>query len=233
MTPDLSRETFHPLKHYTRVVQQQGRVQLDSDWNEQAEIFLHTVRQMFTDLVGPAAGVDSNSFAVGLFPGTGSNPPTDLTIGAGRYYVHGIAAHNRDGTTYSKQLDLDVTNDLQDFASVFPFVVYLDVWEAPVTAFDDPDLREPALGGPDTTARTKVAWAVHVEPTWYAIPPGGTPVPAGSGTTGGPSPTPTPTPTPNTFPTPPAAGSEFQGLNPTSPAWAPRPRRARPSRRGA
>ena len=34
MAGDYSRRTFHPNKHYTGVLQQQGRVQLDGDWNE-------------------------------------------------------------------------------------------------------------------------------------------------------------------------------------------------------
>ena len=33
---DFTRDTFNPLKHFSRVLMQQGRVQLDADWNEQA-----------------------------------------------------------------------------------------------------------------------------------------------------------------------------------------------------
>ena len=40
MKADLTRDTFHPLKHYSRVLMQQGRVQLDADMNEQAAILL-------------------------------------------------------------------------------------------------------------------------------------------------------------------------------------------------
>lgn len=44
----------------------------------------------------------------------------------------------------------------------YPFVVYLDVWERAVTAAEDPELREVALGPamPDTAARRKVVWQV-------------------------------------------------------------------------
>ena len=40
MKADLTRDTFHPLKHFARVLTQQGRVQLDADMNEQAAILL-------------------------------------------------------------------------------------------------------------------------------------------------------------------------------------------------
>ena len=36
MKADLTRNTFHPFRHFTQVLMQQGRVQLDADWNEQA-----------------------------------------------------------------------------------------------------------------------------------------------------------------------------------------------------
>jgi hypothetical protein len=43
-----------------------------------------------------------------------------------------------------------------------PFLVYLDVWERSVSALEDPSIREVALGGPDTAARSQVAWRVRV-----------------------------------------------------------------------
>jgi hypothetical protein len=39
MKGDFSRIRYAPEKHYTRVLKQQGRVDLDSDWNEQSLIF--------------------------------------------------------------------------------------------------------------------------------------------------------------------------------------------------
>ena len=44
MKSDISRNTFDPAKHFSRVIMQQGRVQLDADWNEQADILLHSIR---------------------------------------------------------------------------------------------------------------------------------------------------------------------------------------------
>ncbi len=44
MSGDFSRSTFDPKKHSSGVRMQQGRVQLDADWNEQADIVEHAVR---------------------------------------------------------------------------------------------------------------------------------------------------------------------------------------------
>ena len=38
MKGDFSRDTFNPRKHYAGVLMQQGRVQIDADWNEQQSI---------------------------------------------------------------------------------------------------------------------------------------------------------------------------------------------------
>ena len=37
-------------------------------------------------------------------------------------------------------------------------LVYLEVWQRHLTALEDPEIRESALGGPDTTTRTKTVW---------------------------------------------------------------------------
>lgn len=55
MKADLSRDTFNAHKHFSRVLSQQGRVQLDADANEQASILLHYIRTVVADLVGPHA----------------------------------------------------------------------------------------------------------------------------------------------------------------------------------
>ncbi len=64
MNGDLSRVTFNPRKHFTSIVLQQGRVQMDSDANEQAGILLHHLRSMAADLIGqhggPADDVSTN-----------------------------------------------------------------------------------------------------------------------------------------------------------------------------
>ena len=53
---DLTRSTFRPHRHNSGVRMQQGRVQLDADWNEQLDIAAHRDRTAAHDVVG-AAGV--------------------------------------------------------------------------------------------------------------------------------------------------------------------------------
>jgi hypothetical protein len=93
MKADLTRDTFHPLKHYARVLTQQGRVQLDADMNEQAAILLRYLQTLAADLIGPAGG--PQNLPLGTTPGfaitalTAALPPSppDFQIGVGNYYV--------------------------------------------------------------------------------------------------------------------------------------------------
>jgi Family of unknown function (DUF6519) len=41
------------------------------------------------------------------------------------------------------------------------YLLYLDVWRREITHLEDPEIREVALGGPDTTTRTKTVWQVR------------------------------------------------------------------------
>src|SRR5947199_309285 len=56
MKADFTRDTFNPLKHFSRVLMQQGRVQLDADWNEQTAILLYYLRNLGADLIGRHGG---------------------------------------------------------------------------------------------------------------------------------------------------------------------------------
>ena len=40
------------------------------------------------------------------------------------------------------------------------YVAYLDVWERPIGALEDPVIREVALGGPDTAMRDQIVWQI-------------------------------------------------------------------------
>ena len=63
MKADFTRDTFTPLKHFSRVLMQQGRVQLDADWNEQMDIQSELDRSTTRDVVGPSgAPLDGGGF---------------------------------------------------------------------------------------------------------------------------------------------------------------------------
>lgn len=166
MRGDFSRFTFDPKKRYSGVWMQQGRVQLDSDWNEQQAINRHRMEVECSDVVGMSG-------APAIDPGFGItiDENGNLCIGKGRYYVDGILCENDDeneGTAsikFQDQPDLPVAPNLLTLLSGADYgVVYLDAWHRDVTAVDDPEIKEKALGGADTTTRTRVTWRVLVLP---------------------------------------------------------------------
>ncbi|MDE3084307.1 MAG: hypothetical protein KGJ37_03680, partial [Verrucomicrobiota bacterium] len=61
MKADLSRSTFSQKKHYHDVRLQQGRVQLDADWNEQIDIAAHRVETETLDVVGKCGAPEHNA----------------------------------------------------------------------------------------------------------------------------------------------------------------------------
>jgi hypothetical protein len=92
---DATRKTFNPGKNYSRVLMQQGRVQLDADWNEQSAIQLNYVRQLGADLIGPYGGPPLAGFGVNSLVVAGKQPtPADFLLTPGRYYVDGILCSN-------------------------------------------------------------------------------------------------------------------------------------------
>ena len=82
---DFTFDPFHYRDGVSRVLIQQGRVQLDSDANEQTETMLRFLRGLGRDVIGPHGGV-GDSFLIELIAG----PPVELRIRRGEYYVDGI-----------------------------------------------------------------------------------------------------------------------------------------------
>ena len=176
MKGDFSRISFDPANHFSRVLTQQGRVTLDADFNEQAEILLHTLRTMACDLFGPYGGPTNQG---GFRLAWGGKPAKDLRllIGAGHYYVNGILCEC-DGSDYAHQPDYvpiaatagaegdPLLEWLLKPAGTPIFWVYLDVWERHITSIEQDSIREVALGAgsPDTCTRSKVIWQVKALP---------------------------------------------------------------------
>jgi predicted flap endonuclease-1-like 5' DNA nuclease len=157
MKGDFSRLTFRPQQQYMRVLHQQGRPQLDADWNEQVAILLHRLETLTADLTGGSEGrsgapSSDAGFEIGPIPSETDN----FTISRGRYYVDGLICECGQNTTYAKQpLPTGVNPDGEGIS-----LVYLDAWETVVGPLDDPVLLEPALAGMETTLRTGVVWQV-------------------------------------------------------------------------
>lgn len=178
MPGDYTRFTFKPRKNYAAVLRQQGRVGLDSDFNEMSDVADRRWRSESMDIFGPAAVSDLlNPDAFLITP----TAPGDFTIEPGRMYVDGLQAENHGlppeiydpalgevrGTgavPYGNQPYLPDAIPLDD-VSLPPLagrsdLVYLDVWRRELTFIEDPEIREIALGGPDTATRLQTIWQV-------------------------------------------------------------------------
>jgi len=174
MKGDFTRSTFRPEKHYSSVRMQQGRVQLDADWNEASDIAAHRVETETADVIGLCGGpLNVSGFALvtkveslraDQQDAAKNYPPLnpgDFLISAGRYYVDGILCENEQLVTYANQPDL--LNAIPPIEG--RYLAYLDVWQRHLTALEDLAIREVALGGlggPDTATRTKTVWQVKL-----------------------------------------------------------------------
>ncbi len=175
MKGDFSRQTFDPRRHHSAVLMQQGRVQLDADWNEQDAIGRYRDEKEAVDTIGRCGGpLHAAGFEI-------TSDGQQLFIGQGRYWVDGILVENDLGDLRYDQSGAGETAavafDVQPYFAgptladqlaamkengAAAALAYLDVWERHVTALEDPRLREVALGGPDTTTRRQVVWQVKL-----------------------------------------------------------------------
>jgi Family of unknown function (DUF6519) len=195
MAFDLSRTVFDPRKNYSGVVMEQGRVQLDSDWNEWLAELSRRVQAETLDLFGHAAYPPPTPAA---FQITATSGPNAVSIGCGRMYVDGLLAENH-GAPANEQWDAALAelsgapqpppdpppppgpSNTVDFENQpfypnapfptgdGPYLLYLDVWLRPVTWLEDLDLIEKAVGV-DTTGRIQTVWQVK----WVEFPQGET-----------------------------------------------------------
>jgi hypothetical protein len=159
MPSDRSRSTDRTQHRYTGIAAQQGRVILDRDVNALQGFIADRVESEAVDVIGPC-GTPDDGFAISTISGSPSN--RDFRIAPGTMYVGGeriVFPGKRDGTalTYSYFNQPDWVAPSPPAQPEPPFeLVYLDVIEQEVSAVEDPDLLEVALGGPDTTQRVKL-----------------------------------------------------------------------------
>src|ERR1035441_1790078 len=94
MSFDSSRFTFDPWNNFSGVVMEQGRVQLDSDWNEWLAEFVRRIRAGTLDTFGHAVvpATTPTAFQIGLSQDSSGN--VSISIGPGRMYVDGLQAEN-------------------------------------------------------------------------------------------------------------------------------------------
>jgi len=192
MSFDCSRFDFDPWNDYLGVVMQQGRVQLDSDWNEWLSELARRTQAGTLDIIGRAAYPATTPFAFQIAATTSGSGANQITIGPGRMYVDGLLAENH-GAAASAQWDpalaemsgspqppgsaptgtIDYMNqpyfpNVPDIGATGSFLAYLDVWIRPVSYLEAANLVDPAVGV-DTTGRLQTVWQVKLSTV-----PGGT-----------------------------------------------------------
>jgi hypothetical protein len=161
MGADKARVSYDPMRHYRTVVMQQGRVTLEADWNENQTIFSEELRKETLEIVGPAATPDDGYQVMPPIPPDAA--PDDFSVSAGTMYVGGVRVQLDIPVNYSTQpdwldhsLDPDWVDPSQLDGGPTDEYVYLFLREQEVSAVEDRVLREVALGGPDTAARTRI-----------------------------------------------------------------------------
>jgi Family of unknown function (DUF6519) len=188
MTFDRSRRTFNPWNNYSGVVIEQGRVQLEADWNEWLEELNRRIQAGTLDTLGHAVypATTPNAFQISV---TAANT---VMIGPGRMYLDGLLAENHGdpATAVWDPALAEMSNTPQPpptpptpppapgainytaqpyFPNAVlptgadPFLAYLDVWTRPVTFLEDPNLIDKAVGV-DSAGRLQTVWQVKVIP---------------------------------------------------------------------
>jgi|GEM_PF-2720230 len=160
-------------KHAKTVEEIQHRFHLDSDDHEHALYDNLIACWLFQDGDGLVASDSSKHHHEAHLKSchkedadasTGNFPvwlPQTFWIGAGRYYVGGNLCHNFTPLQLTEQPD---SPGRQEPETSIDYLVYLDVWERYLSILEDPSLLESALGGPDTTSRTRQIQQVKTIP---------------------------------------------------------------------
>src|SRR6266480_4404625 len=166
---------------------QQGRVQLDADWNEQIDILNYLFETQLKDILGSSGApqakagfkiiIENSDDRTQILPTipkapqnqqgqeTGGQSLPNFSISRGHYYVDGVLCENEQDVLFSSQPyypPARITSTLKE-----RYLVYLDAWQRHITALEDASLREIALGGVDTTTRIQTIWQVKLLPTTH------------------------------------------------------------------
>ncbi|KPF60808.1 hypothetical protein D621_01575 [beta proteobacterium AAP51] len=168
MKGDFSYFPFDSNDDHTGVLHQQGRVLLDRDWNAQREIDARWQRSAAADTFGHAvmAVPASEGEAFKVMAAHVDGDVVRVQLAPGRGWASGLLLHQAAPLTLTARYVGPPLAPAETTATVEAGTrdaVLLEVWEDSVSGFQDPaDLIEPALGGPDTTARTKTYFAARL-----------------------------------------------------------------------
>ena len=159
MGSDRARISFDRTREYRSLVAQQGRVTLEADVNEQAVIASEALRLETIDIIGPT-GTPDDGYLVSI------DANGNITVGSGIMYVGGWRMRFTQPVPLDNQPEwIDQILDTVEKRPRGGYVIALLVSEQEVQAVEDQALREVALGGPDTAARTRLMQHIVSVPT--------------------------------------------------------------------
>lgn len=173
MKGDFSKLAHRPTDNFTGVLQQQGRVLLDADWNSADLINSYLRQTLAQDSIGanvvavPAS--ERDSFLVEQAEVAADGSKVEVTVNPGRGWVGGLHLHLPGNSNLVMQADYfqppiqDPAQEPSTIANGIVDAVVLEAWEDSFSQFQAPSaLIEPALGGPDTTERKQLNYAIKL-----------------------------------------------------------------------
>lgn len=151
---------FDPRKHYTGKWTLQGRLITDFDENDRESITAEERRRANLDIIG-AYGSPDDGFRIANVRTVGGFLEFDIL--AGSLYLGGLRLEQEELQTYRAQRDhlLASPVPVAGQESGRRDLVLLEAYEAPVTAVEDGELLDPAVGV-DTSARSRRFQRVRV-----------------------------------------------------------------------
>lgn len=169
MKGDFSKWGLKPTDNFSGVLHQQGRVLLDQDWNASTQIQTLWKETVGQDVIGdglvavPAAEPDGLKILSASTTATG----VDVVLNTGRAWVDGVHFHYSGAVPlHADYFSPPLQSPQENIASIAAGTrdaVVLEVWDEAFSAYQAPlELLEPALGGPDTTERSKTFMAVKL-----------------------------------------------------------------------
>jgi hypothetical protein len=160
MRGDFSRSGLADNANFEAVLQQQGRVLTDADWNDQTWLSDRWRRDAARSAIGGdlAAVPASSPEALAVVGATRSGTEITVAVNPGPVWAGGLFAELRGSGPGAEQRVAPYLVPPSDGAapggSGTRDAVVLELWRGEISAFQVPDqLIEPALGGVDTTAR--------------------------------------------------------------------------------
>ncbi|MFX0205560.1 MAG: DUF6519 domain-containing protein [Candidatus Hodarchaeota archaeon] len=169
MRGDFTRWRFDKKHNFNGVLHQQGKVLLDSDWNDQVNITMNWQDQLGDDVIG----LDVVAIPISSYDGFKVTSVEEINeeeikiqVNPGRAWINGVLVyleHPEDIISFPAKGVKRIATPLfgQDPISDYNrAVILLEVWREELNAFQETNLLlEPALGGIDTTERVLNSFA--------------------------------------------------------------------------